>query len=148
MTALKAVQPTAQKKSCPAAIGSIGFWHVPGHTADAMTKGGVQVISNLTVLPVTAGPRAGVCAAALGAALPYAAPSARPRSTDHLPMAPARVTTGTRMPWQSQAAVKQPLSFGSAVSAQGTLSTTYIHANGAAANGGGQTGSLPAWDPV
>ncbi len=104
-------------------------------------------MSNVTVLPVAADPRAGACAAALGAALPYAVPNARPRSAEHLLMTSARVTPGARMPWQDQAAVKQP-SLGSALSLQDTSSTTYIHAIRAAANGGGQSGSLPAWDPV
>ncbi len=105
-------------------------------------------MSNMTVLPVAAGPRAGACAAALGTALPYAVPNARPRSAEHLLMTSARVTPGARMPWQDQDAVKQLLSLGSDLSLQDTFSTTYIHANRAAANGGGQSGSLPAWDPV
>ena len=63
-------------------------------------------------------------------------------------MMPARITTGVLLPWQNQAAVKQPLSFGSAFSQQDTPSYTYIHANRATATGGGQQGSHPAWDPV
>ena len=94
-------------------------------------------------VPVAANPRAGAFAAAPGACLPMGV-LALPDPAGHLVMARPRVTTGVRAQRRDQA-------FTQVMPGLGQLSTsakTYTHAIRAVADGGSQTGSLPAWDPV
>jgi hypothetical protein len=102
------------------------------------------VNNNMAFVPVAAGPRAGACAASLGA-LPPLGVLAAVSTTDRREMAPSRATAGAARQRLRKASVKPSLhvALGQRMSAQ-----TYLHAIGAATNGGGQTGSLPAWDPV
>ena len=100
--------------------------------------------NNMVSVPVAASPRAGACAASLGALLPFGVPAAF-RSTDHRAMTPWGATAGAARQRLRKASVKPslPVALGQRMSAK-----TYLHAIGAATNSGSQTGSLPAWDPV
>ena len=109
--------------------------------------------SNETFMPVAARPRAGIAAAPLGARPSRGVP-ATSRTADIREIAPSRAAAGVRMPWPSHvpASVKPRPGFAQHTrnnSAQTYNSTqTYTNAIGAVTTGDGQTGSLPAWDPV
>jgi hypothetical protein len=102
------------------------------------------VNNNMRSVPVADMPRAGAFAAAPGACLPMGGPAllgpaelpvaARPRviAADGLAQRHGQESV------QAKPGIGQP----------STSVKTYTHAMSAAADGGSQTGSLPAWDPV
>lgn len=94
--------------------------------------------NNMLPVPVADIPLAGAFAAAPGACLPIGLPAFL--GPAELPLtARPRVIAGGLAQRRGQKSVQaQP----------GTSVKTYTHAMSAAANGGSQTGSLPAWDPV
>ena len=94
--------------------------------------------NNMYSVPVADLPQAGAFAAAPGACLPIGLPALL--GPAELPMtARPRVIAGGLAQRRGQKSVQaQP----------GTSVKTYTHAMSAATNGGSQTGSLPAWDPV
>jgi hypothetical protein len=104
------------------------------------------VNSNETFMPVAARPRAGISAASLGAR-PSLGVLATSCTADIREMAPSRAAAGVRLPWASHvpASAKRP---GFAPRTQNNSAQTYTNAIGAVTTGDGQTGSLPAWDPV
>ena len=102
------------------------------------------MINDMILLRVAARPRAGVPAAAPDACLPVGGPAA-PGATDRRLMARPRVIASDlphRLGQEKSVLVKS--GFGQ----PGTSVQTYINAISAAAAGGSQTGSPPAWDPV
>ena len=103
--------------------------------------------SNETFMPVAARPRAGIPAASLGARPSLGALAASCTAAIR-EMAPSRAAAGVRMPWLSHVPASVKTRPGFAQRTQNTSAQTYIHAIGAVATGDGQTGSLPAWDPV
>jgi hypothetical protein len=102
------------------------------------------VNNNMRSVPVADMPWAGAFAATPGACLPMGGPALL--GPAGLPAtARPRVITGSEFAQRhGQTSVQVKPGFGQ----QGTSVKTYIHATSAAANGGSQTGSLPAWDPV
>ena len=103
--------------------------------------------SNETFIPVAARPRAGISAASLGAR-PSLGVLATSCIADIREIAPSRAAAGVRMPWLAQASAAAKPRPGFAQRTQNNSAQTYTHAIGAVASGDGQTGSLPAWDPV
>ncbi len=103
--------------------------------------------SNETFIPVAARPCAGISAASLGARPSLGVP-ATSRTADIREMAPSRAAVGVRMPWLSQRPASAKPRFGFDHRTQNNSAQTYTHAIGAVTTGDGQTGSLPAWDPV
>jgi hypothetical protein len=101
------------------------------------------VNNNMLAVPVADIPLAGAFAAAPGACLLTAMPVLL--GTAELPLtARPRVIAGGLVQRRGQKSVQaQPIT-----GQPGTSVKTYTHAMSAAANGGSQTGSLPAWDPV
>jgi hypothetical protein len=108
-----------------------------------MRKGGVLVNNDMTWVPVAANTQTGAFAAAPGACLPMG-PLALLDPAGHLVIARPRVSSGAGVQRRDQAFTKVMPGLGQ----QGTSAKTYTHAIRAVANGGSQTGSLPAWDPV
>ena len=108
-----------------------------------MRKGGVLVNNDMRWVPVAANPRAGAFAAAPGACLPMGV-LAFLDPAEHLMIARPRVITGVPAQRRDQAFTQVKPGLGQ----QSTSAKTYTHAISAVANGGSQTGSLPAWDPV
>lgn len=102
--------------------------------------------SNETFVPVTR-LCAGISAALLGAR-PSLGVLATSRTADVREMAPSRAAAGVRRPWLSQGPALVNPRLGFAHRKQNNPAQTYTHAIGAVATGDGQTGSLPAWDPV
>ncbi len=99
--------------------------------------------NNMRSVPVADIPRAGAFAAAPGACLPTGVPALL--GPAELPLtARPRVIAGGLAQRRGQTSVQAKPGTGQ----QGTSVKTYTHAMSAAANGGSQTGSLPAWDPV
>ncbi len=99
--------------------------------------------NNMRSVPVADIPRAGAFAAAPGACLPTGVPALL--GPAELPLtARPRVIAGGLAQRRGQTSVQTKPGTGQ----QGTSVKTYTHAMSAAANGGSQTGSLPAWDPV
>ena len=97
--------------------------------------------NNMLPVPVADMPRAGAFAAAPGACLPTGVPALL-GPAEHPLTARPRVIAGGLAQRRGQKSVQaQPAQPGTSVK-------TYTHAMSAAANGGSQTGSLPAWDPV
>ncbi|MGP7996441.1 MAG: hypothetical protein ACLPKI_03755 [Streptosporangiaceae bacterium] len=94
-------------------------------------------------VPVAGMPWAGAFAAAPGTCLPMAGPALRNPAED-IVLARPRVSTGVLAQRRDQAFAQVKPGFGQ----QSTATETYTHAIRAAADGGSQTGSLPAWDPV
>jgi hypothetical protein len=94
-------------------------------------------------VPVAANPRAGAFAAAPGACLPMGV-LALLDPAEHLVITRPRVITGVRAQRHDQAFSKVMSRLGQ----PSTATKTYTLANRAVADGGSQTGSLPAWDPV
>jgi hypothetical protein len=108
-----------------------------------MRKGGVLVNNNMRSVPAADIPWAGAFAAAPGACLPIGVPALL--GPAELPLtARPRVIAGGLAQRRGQTSVQATPGTGQ----QGTSVKTYTHAMSAAANGGSQTGSLPAWDPV
>jgi hypothetical protein len=105
------------------------------------------VNSNKTFMPVAARLRAGISAAPLGAR-PSLGVLATSCTADIREMAPSRAAAGVRMPWASHVPVSAKPRPGFAPRTQNNSAQTYINAIGAVTTGDGQTGSLPAWDPV
>jgi hypothetical protein len=101
------------------------------------------VNNDMTFVLVTARPWAGVSAAAPDACPPLGGLAAL-RVAEHRAMPDFPATTSAFPQRLHQESVSVKPGFGQ----QGTSVPTYINATGAAANGGSQTGSLPAWDPV
>ena len=99
--------------------------------------------NNMQPVPVADMPRAGAFAAAPGARLPMGV-LALPGTAEHPIAARPRVIAGVLAQRHGQESVQAKPGFGQ----QGTSVKTYNHAMSAAAGGGSQTGSLPAWDPV
>ena len=99
--------------------------------------------NDMILLPVAARPWAGVTAAAPDACLPLGGPAA-PGAADRRLMTRPRVIASDLPHWlgQEKSVLVMP-GFGQ----PGTSVQTYI-AISAAATGGSQTGSPPAWDPV
>lgn len=94
-------------------------------------------------VPVADMPRAGAFAATPAACLPMGLPALL--GPAELPMtARPRVIAGGLVQRRGQTSVQAKPGSGQ----QGTSVKTYTHAMSAAATGGSQTGSLPAWDPV
>ncbi len=99
--------------------------------------------NNMLPVPVVDLPQAGAFAAAPGACLPTGMPALL--GTAELPLtARPRVIAGGLAQRRGQKSVQATPGTGQ----PGTSVKTYTHAMSAAANGGSQTGSLPAWDPV
>ena len=99
--------------------------------------------NNMRSLPVTDMPWAGAFAAAPASCLPMGGSALL--GPAELPMtARPRVIAGALVQRRGQTSVQAKPGFGQ----QGTSVKTYTHAMSAAASGGSQTGSLPAWDPV
>jgi hypothetical protein len=104
------------------------------------------VNSNETFVPVTR-LCAGISAAPLGAR-PSLGILATSSTADIREMAPSRAAAGVRLPWLGQGPESVKPRLGFAQRKQDNPAQTYTHAIGAVATGDGQTGSLPAWDPV
>ncbi|HEY9241558.1 MAG TPA: hypothetical protein VIP48_06230 [Streptosporangiaceae bacterium] len=101
------------------------------------------VNNNMRSVPVADMPWAGAFAAAPGACLPMGVPVLL--GPAELPVtARPRVIAGGLAQRRGQTSVQAKPGIGQ----QGTSVKTYTHAMSAAATGGSQTGSLPAWDPV
>ena len=107
-----------------------------------MRKGGVLVNNNMLSLPVAGYPWAGAFAAAPGACLPMGT-LASLSSAEHPVLARPRAATSVLAQRRDQASAQVKPVFG-----QPSTTTMYTHVIRAAADGGSQTGSLPAWDPV
>jgi hypothetical protein len=105
------------------------------------------VNSNETFMPVAARPRAGISATSL-VARPSLGVLAASCTADIREIAPSRAAAGVRMPWLSHAPASVKPRPGFAQRTQNNSAQTYTNAIGAVATGDGQTGSLPAWDPV
>ena len=99
--------------------------------------------NNMLPVPVAHMPQAGAFAAAPGACLPTGVP-ALPGPAELPLTARPRVIAGGLAQRRGQKSVQAKPGTGQ----PGTSVKTYTHAMSAAANGGSQTGSLPAWDPV
>lgn len=109
-----------------------------------MRKGGVLVNNDMYSVPVADLPRAGAFAATPGACLPMGVLALLGPAEYPLTARP-RVITGVLAQRRDQAPTQvEPGIFGQ----PSTSVKTYTHAMSAAADGGSQTGSLPAWDPV
>ncbi len=99
--------------------------------------------NNTRSVPVADMPRAGTFAAAPGTCLPIGV-LALLGSAEQRVTARPRVRTDLLAQRRGQAFAQVKPEIGQ----PGTAVQTYTHAMSAAANGGSQTGSLPAWDPV
>ncbi len=99
--------------------------------------------NNMRSVPVADMPRAGTFAAAPGTCLPIGV-LALLDPAEHRVTARPRVLTDVLAQRRDQAFTQVKPGIGQ----PGTSVQTYTHAMSAAANGGSQTGSLPAWDPV
>jgi hypothetical protein len=108
-----------------------------------MRKGGVLVNNNMRTVPVADKPWAGTFAAAPGACLPTGV-LALLGQAEHRVTARPRVRTELLAQRRDQAFNQVKPGIGQ----PGTSVDNYTHAMSAAADGGSQTGSLPAWDPV
>jgi hypothetical protein len=100
--------------------------------------------NDMTLLPVTARPWAGASAAAPDACLPPGGPAATGAADRRLMARPRVITSDLPHRFAQEKSVLVKSGFGQ----QGTSVQTYINAISAAATGGSQTGSPPAWDPV
>jgi hypothetical protein len=103
------------------------------------------VNSNETFMPVAARPRAGISAASLGAR-PSLGVLVTSCTADIREMAPSRAAAGVRLPWVTHVPASAKPRF--APRTQDNSAQTYTNAIGAVITDDGQTGSLPAWDPV
>jgi len=101
------------------------------------------VNNNMRPVPVTGMPWAGAFAAAPGACLAMAG-AALGNQAEGIVLARPRVRTGVLAQRRDQAPAQVKPGFGQQI----TSVKTYTHVTCAAADGGSQTGSLPAWDPV
>jgi hypothetical protein len=102
------------------------------------------VNNNMLPVPVADMPRAGAFAAAPDACLLTALPALLGTAQHPMTARPRVITAGVFAQRRGQESVQIKAGTGQ----PGTSAKTYIHAMSAAARGGSQTGSLPAWDPV
>jgi hypothetical protein len=102
------------------------------------------VNNNMLPVPAVDLPQAGAFAAAPGACLPTGMPARLGPAERPMTARPRVITSGVLGQRRGQESVQAKPAAGTA----GTSAKTYTHAMSAAANGGSQTGSLPAWDPV
>ena len=100
--------------------------------------------NNMLPVPVAHMPQAGAFAAAPGACLPTGVPALLSPAEHRMTPRPRVITDGVFAQRRDQASVQVKPGAGTA----GTSAKTYTHAMSAAARGGSQTGSHPAWDPV
>ncbi len=100
--------------------------------------------NNMLLVPVADLPQAGAFAAAPGACLPTGVPALLGPAEHPVTARPRVIIDGAPAQRRDQESVQVKPSFGQ----PGTSAKTYTHAMSAAARGGSQTGSLPAWDPV
>ena len=100
--------------------------------------------NNMLPVPAVDLPQAGAFAAAPGACLPTGMPARLGPAEHPMTARPRVITEGALGQRRGQESVQVKPGFGQ----PGTSAKTYTHAMSAAARGGSQTGSLPAWDPV
>jgi len=102
------------------------------------------VNNNMLPVPVADMPRAGAFAAAPGACLLTGLPALLGPAEHPATARPRVIISGVFAQRHGQESVQVKPGFGQ----PGTSAKTYTHAMSAAARGGSQTGSHPAWDPV